>query len=65
MRLLEGMSIRRKAWEPGCYVRFSDIGEKTLIMYRANGNRHAWCPAAEDLYNKEMQDLREDWEVIR
>ena len=65
VRLLEGMSIRRKGWEPGTYVRFSDIGEKCLVMYRASGNRHCWTPAVEDLYNKEMQALREDWEVIR
>ena len=64
-RLLEGLSIRRKAWEPGCYVRFSDIGEKNLIMYRANGNRHAWCPAIDDLYDRQIQEAREDWEVIR
>ena len=65
VRLLEGYSIRRKAWEPGTFVRLSDIGEKHLVMHHPSGNRHCWCPAIEDLYDKSMQELREDWEVIR
>ena len=65
VRLLEGLSIRRKAWEPGSFVRFSKIGERNLIMYRADGNRHVWCPCIDDLYDRQIQEAREDWEVIR
>jgi hypothetical protein len=65
LRLLEGLSIRRKAWEPGTFVRFSTIGQKSLIMHRANGMNHVWCPCIDDLYDRAIQEAREDWEVIR
>ena len=64
-RLLEGMSIRRKAWESGKIVRLSDIGADHLVLHLPSGNRATYCPSASDLYDKAQKKVRDDWEVVR
>ena len=64
-RLFEGMGIRRKAWESGKVIRLSAIGEDHLVMHLPSGNRATYCPSASDLYDKDKQDIRDDWEVVR
>jgi hypothetical protein len=64
-RLFEDMSIRRKGWEPGMVVRFSSIGADSLVLHLPNGNRMNYTPPASDLYDKERQEVRNDWEVIK
>jgi hypothetical protein len=64
-RLFEGMGIRRKGWEPDMVVRFSSIGADSLVMYFASGNRMNYTPTASDLYDKDIQQIRSDWEVVR
>jgi len=64
-RLLEGMSIRRRVWESGKVVRLSDIGANHLVLHLPSGNRVTYCPSASDLYDKEVQKIRDDWEVVR
>lgn len=63
-RLLEGFGIRRQAWKPGMVVRLSAINADHLVMHYADGNRSVFCPAASDLYDRELQQLRDDWEVV-
>jgi hypothetical protein len=64
-RLFEGMGIRRKGWEDGKIVRFSTIGADQLVMHLPSGNRFTYCPPASDLYDKQKQDIRDDWEVVK
>ena len=63
-RLLEGRGIRRTVWEQGMVVRMSAINADHLVIHYARGNRSVFCPTASDLYNKELQQLRDDWEVV-
>ena len=63
-RLLEGHAIRRQAWEQGMVVRMSAINADHLVIHYVGGNRSVFCPTASDLYNKELQQLRDDWEVV-
>ena len=64
-RLWEGMAIRRKAWESGKVVRLSAIGENHLVVHLPSGNRATYCPPVVDLYDKQAQKIRDDWEVVR
>ena len=64
-RLWEGMGIRRKGWESGKVVRLSAIGENHLVVHLSSGNRATYCPPVVDLYDKEQQKVRDDWEVVR
>ena len=64
-RLLEGMSIRRRVWESGKVVRLSDIRADHLVLHLPSGNRCTYCPHVMDLYDKEAQKIRDDWEVVR
>ena len=64
-RLWEGMAIRRKGWESGTVVRLSAIGENHLVVHLPSGNRATYCPPVVDLYDKEAQKVRDDWEVVR
>lgn len=64
-RLFEGMGIRRQGWEAGKVVRLSAIGGDHLVIHLPSGNRATYCPPASDLYDKEKQDIRDDWEVVR
>ena len=64
VRLLEGHGIRRKAWKEGMVVRMSAINGDHLVMHHGVRNRFVFCPAASDLYNKDLQQLRDDWEVV-
>lgn len=63
-RLLEGHGIRRQAWKPGMVIRLSAINADHLVIHYAGGNRSVFCPTASDLYNRELQQLRDDWEVV-
>jgi hypothetical protein len=63
-RLFEGRGIRRQAWEPGMVVRLSAINADHLVMHYVGGNRSVFCPAASDLYDRQLQQLRDDWEVV-
>jgi len=64
-RLWEGMAIRRKGWESGKVVRLSAIGENHLVVHLPSGNWATYCPPVVDLYDKEAQKVRDDWEVVR
>lgn len=63
-RLLEGRGVRRIVWEQGMVVRMSGINADHLVMHYVGGNRSVFCPAASDLYNRDIQQLRDDWEVV-
>lgn len=63
-RLLEGRAIRRQVWQSGMVIRLSAINADHLVIHYANGNRSVFCPTASDLYNRELQQLRDDWEVV-
>ena len=63
-RLFEGMAIRRIGWESGKVVRLSTIGADYLVMHLPTGNRGTYCPPVVDLYDKEVQQIRDDWEVV-
>jgi len=47
------------------FVRFSSIGADSLVLHLPNGNRMNYTPPASDLYDKERQEIRNDWEVIK
>ena len=64
-RLFEGMAIRRKAWELSKVIRLSAIGADHLVVHLPSGNRYTYCPPVMDLYDKEAQKIRDDWEVVR
>ena len=64
-RLWEGMGIRRKGWESGTVVRLSTISGNHLMIHLPNKNLAVYCPPVSDLYDKEAQKVRDDWEVVR
>ena len=64
-RLWEGMAIRRKGWESGTVVRLSTISGNHLMIHLPNKNLAVYCPPVVDLYDKEQQKVRDDWEVVR
>ena len=63
-RLLEGRGIRRTVWEQGMVVRLSTLQADHLVIHYVGGNRSVFYPAATDLYDKEVQNLRDDWEIV-
>ncbi len=63
-RLFEGCGIRRQAWQPNTIVRLSNITGNHLMIYLPNNNVAVYCPMVVDLYDKELQQMRDDWEVV-
>ena len=62
--LFEGRGIRRKAWAEGMIVRLPATQADHLVLHFPSGNRMVWSPAASDLYDKQLQKIRDDWEIV-